>query len=231
MPLVFHVEVFVLGVPPGTFSGNEEFWKRIDEQCVDVPTYDLLYKNGIRVGVAPTSELDDFAKYMNDVAPVEKISMNGSEVKDAQIEMKKDLPEQVIFHFDRQNNAIGRSFDRSENFWDISFEPAPRKPGQLRLTLCPMIRASRRQVVFTQLNEGYEMKFVSPEMIYDLNFRVDIPAGGFLVVTPSPNARRPTSVGNAFLVKDGPTSKLEQVLIIIPKQLRVDQSDRPTIAH
>jgi hypothetical protein len=81
VPLIFHVEIFVLSVPRGTFSGNESFWKRIDEQCVDVATADLLYKNGFRVGVAPLAELDDFAKYMNGISPVEKIAVTGAELK------------------------------------------------------------------------------------------------------------------------------------------------------
>ena len=213
---IFHLEIFVVSVPHGTFSGNEPFWKRIDEQCVDVATHELLYNNGIRVGIAPQSELGSFSKYMNDVSPVQKISINGSEIKNAKIEMKKDLPEQAIFYFDKDNIPIGRTFDECENIMEVSFEPAPRKPGQIRLTLCPMVRATRKRMLFTQLNEGYEMKFINPERYYDLNFRVDIPGDSFLVVSPSPRAQNTMTVGNAFLTKSGAADRLEQILIVIP---------------
>jgi len=53
-----------LQVPYGTVSRNEQFWKRVDEQCVDVGTYDLLFKNGVRVGQAPISEWDYFRQVM-----------------------------------------------------------------------------------------------------------------------------------------------------------------------
>jgi hypothetical protein len=222
-PVIFHVEIFVLGMPRGTFSSNEAFWKRIDEQCVDVATADLLYKNGFRVGVAPLAELDDFAKYMNGISPVEKIAVTGAELKNVQVEMKGKLSEQCIFYYDRTNTLIGNVYDQSDNIMNVSFEPAPRKPEQLRLTLCPMVRETRRHLMFTQLNDTYEMKFVDPEMYYDLNCRVDIPRDGFLVLTPSPKVSLPSIIGKAFLTKDGPTDQLEQVLIVIPRQLKVEQ--------
>src|SRR5690242_7869766 len=71
--IVFHVEMFLLTPPQGTFSTNEEFWKRIDEQCVDPATDDLLQRNGVRVGVAPLSELSNFSKYLEGIQPVQKL--------------------------------------------------------------------------------------------------------------------------------------------------------------
>ncbi len=224
VPLVFHVEMFVLSVPDGTFAGNEEFWKRIDEQCVDVATSDLLQKNGIRVGVAPMGELEHFASFLDGIAPVQKLAIAGQQVKDAQIDMKLNIPEQAIFHYDKHNALIGKSFDRSDNILNVSFEPAPRKPGQLRLTLCPMVRALRKRMQFTQLNDTYEIQFVNPEMFYDLHFKADIPTDSFLIVTPSPDASRPSSVGNAFFIKNSPAERQEQVLIVVPQPYKVEQS-------
>src|SRR4051812_27224452 len=56
VPLVYRLEAYVISVPFGTVSRNETFWKRINEQCVDVATYDVLYKNGLRIGQAPYQE-------------------------------------------------------------------------------------------------------------------------------------------------------------------------------
>lgn len=227
-PAIFHVEMFLLNPPEGTFSGNEDFWKRIDEQCVDPATASLLQSNGIRVGLAPLSELESFDKYMDESHPVQKLAVVGSEVKDAQIDMKPEVPEQIIFHLDKTNTPVGRTFGKSENIINISFEPAPRKPGQLRLTVCPMVRATRRQMRFTELNSEYELEFVNPEHYYDLNFRVDIPPEHFLVVTPSASARITTSVGHAFFIKEAPAERQEQVLIVVPHPIQIDP--RATVA-
>jgi len=68
-----NLSIYHLRVPLGTVSGSEEFWKRVDEHAVDVSTYDVLFKNGIRVGRAPLADLDAFMKIL-DRNPVQDIA-------------------------------------------------------------------------------------------------------------------------------------------------------------
>jgi hypothetical protein len=213
---IFQVDVYQIAVPLGTFSRNEEFWKRMDEQCVDASTYDVLFRNGIRVGQAPIAELAHFQKFMDEKVAMHRMSIAGADVKNVELEMKKDLPGQTIFAFDLRNVATGRDYDRSTNVINLAFQPAPRKPGCLRLTLCPMVRAHRKHFEFSALHEEREIQYVAPEMFYDLNLRCDIPRGRFFIVMPSPDALPSTSVGHAFLTRDGFTTAQEQVLLVIP---------------
>jgi hypothetical protein len=223
--LIFQVEIFLLAVPSGAISGNEEFWKRIDEQTLSPDTYDLLYKNGIRVGEAPLAELQHFAKFMDGIVPIQRFMVTGTEVQNMHIEMKTNLPEQMIMYIDRNHTLVGDTYGRCDNIMNISFEPAFRKPGQLRLTLCPMVRVTRKQLRFTSRNTPFEdIVYVNPEAFYDLNFKVDLPTEEFLIVSPSPQASLSGSLGNAFLTKDGPTDKLEQVLIVRSTPLRMQLS-------
>lgn len=222
--MVFQVEMFVIPLPQGTYSRNEAFWKRIDENCVDAATSDLLYKNGIRIGVARLAELEHFGKFITDALPPQKFALSGTEVKDVEIDMKLRLPEQTLFHFDRSNNVVGRSYDACDNILNVSFQPALRKPGQVRLSLSPMVRAMRKRLQYTALNGELEVQgFINPEVIYDLNCRVDIPQDSFLILTPSPSASRPTSIGNAFFMKDGPAERMEQVVLVVPRGIKVEQ--------
>ena len=215
----FRVEVFRISPDLGQISKNDAFWNRIDEQCVDVATADLLYRNGLRVGIAPISEFENFANSLGGNEPVQQLSIAGTDTKNTQIELKSNVPEQTIFYFDRANIAQGRAFDKSENIMNVSVEPAPRKPGFVRVSLCPMVRATRRKMQFTRLNDEYEIQIINPEIYYDLNFRVDIPPDSFLIVTASPDASRPTSVGNAFMIRNEPAKQLEDVILILPKVL------------
>ena len=50
-------------MPAGTIRRNDAFWKRINEQCVDPLTYENLWNNGLRVGVAPVQEWE----YLNNL--------------------------------------------------------------------------------------------------------------------------------------------------------------------
>jgi hypothetical protein len=215
--ITFQVEVYRITVPFGTFTGNEAFWKRMDEQCVDAFKNDLLNRNGIRVGEAPLSELDFFRKFMEEKPVISKMTTTATEAPLVELEMRTDLAEQTISFFNPDLRM--RDFDASSNVLNLSFQPAPRKPGCMRLTLAPMVRSHRKHFQFTMLNNETELQYIAPETFYDLNLRVDIPKDRFFIVMPSSDARFDTSVGRAFLTKDGPTDRLEQILLIIPRAM------------
>ena len=214
---VFQVDVYQLAVPFGTISASEDFWKRVDEQVVDVATHDLLDSNGVRVGCAPLGELQELRKYLAEVTPAQRLTVTASDVRNIEIPMKKDLPEQVLFRFDETKRPIGHSFDRCDNLMAISFQPAPRKPGHLRLTLCPLVRSQKKVLSVSPSNEFREIAFVNPERLYDLNLTADIPRDSFLIVTASSYAAEANSVGRAFLTLDGPAQRMEQILLVLPR--------------
>jgi hypothetical protein len=220
--IIFQVDIYQLSVPLGTYSENEEFWKRVDEQCVRPMTYDVLRRNGIRVGQAPLSELEFFKKFM-DVKPLmEKLSTTSPKAQNIELELKKELPEQDIWQYDFQGMLSGKSYDGSTNIINMSFEPTPRMPGCIRLSLCPVVRATKKHLEYTQLNNDTEIQYVNSQKLFDLNLQTDIPEGRFFIVTPSsPEGRLSTSVGHAFLTKDGHTEPLEQILLIIPTPVGV----------
>ena len=218
--IMFQVEVYRITVPFGTFTGNEAFWKRMDEQCVDAFKNDLLNRNGIRVGQAPLHELDFFRKFMEENPVISKMTTTATEVPLVELEMRTDLPEQTISFYNPDLRL--RDYDGSTNVLNLSFQPAPRKLGCMRLTLAPMVRSHRKHFQFTQLNNETELQYIAPETFYDLNLRVDIPKDTFFIVMPSSDARYDTSVGRAFLTKDGPTDRLEQILLVIPRAMTND---------
>jgi hypothetical protein len=212
--ITFQVEVYRIGVPFGTFTGNEEFWKRMDEQCVDAFKCDVLNRNGIRVGLAPRGEIEFFKKFMEEKPVINKMTTTAVEAPLVELEMRTDLPEQTISFYNPDLRM--QDYDGSTNVLNLSFQPAPRKPGCMRLTLAPVVRSHRKKFQFTAMNNETELQYINPQAYYDLNLRVDIPRDQFLIVMPSVDARYGTSVGRAFLTKDGPTDRLEQILLIIP---------------
>lgn len=220
-PVMFQVDVFRISVPFGTFTGNEAFWKRMDEQCVDAFQGDLLNRNGIRVGLAPNSEIEFFKRFMEEKPVVTKLTTTATEVPLVEIEMQKELPHQTISFFNPDLRI--QDYEGSSNVLNMSFQPAPRKPGCMRLTLAPMVRSTHKHYTFTKLNNEVELQYINPETYYDLKLRVDIPQDQFFIVMPSADARYETSVGSAFLTKSGPTDRLEQILLIIPRAINVDQ--------
>jgi hypothetical protein len=222
-PAQLQVELYQLQVPFGSVSHNGQFWKRVDEQCVDVATYDLLFKNGVRVGEAPIAEWDYFRQVMEGHPAVTKSnSLVGAEGKPIEIPLRKEVRGEDIFYFDSHNQLQGRSFDASENLIAMTLQSAPRKADTLRIALCPIVRSMRKELQYSATNEQVgEISFVRPERLYEMNLRADVPTDSFLIVAPSDQSTWPTSIGNSFLVTDGTAERTETVLLVVPKPIHL----------
>lgn len=221
-PILVHLDVYQLTMPLGAVSDSDAFWKRIDENAVDVATYDLLFRNGLRVGEAPLSDWAYFKSIIaENPASTKKISVEGVEVKSLDLEMTKDYDEQSIFFFDgREATPVGRTYDKSRNVMTLSFQLAPRRDG-VRIALVPTVQATRKRLEFTPMNQEVEVQYVKPERLYECNLRTEIKAEKFLVIGPSPVARQQWSIGNRFLIKQGEAELEEQVLLIVPQLIRL----------
>jgi hypothetical protein len=90
------------------------------------------------------------------------------------------------------------------------------------MAICPVVTTQRHRLNFTALNQEYESPFEEINRLYDLNLIADVPGDDFLIVSPSRDAIRATSVGGLFLVNNDRVEKLEQVLVIVPTLLRMD---------
>ena len=215
---VQYLDVYQLTLPLGAVSRSEEFWKRVDEQGVDIGTYDLLQKNGFRVGVAPASEWPYFRGILEQYPAVtKKTTVTAGESGALELLMKKGVGSQYLFYLTDDNRLLGRTYDRCDNLVSVTFQPAPRKPGQVRVTLCPLVRTVRGEFQISVTNDEREYEFVRPERLYDLNLCCDVPVNGFLVVAPSMMARWQATLGNAFLVEGGAAERFEHVLLMVPR--------------
>src|SRR5688500_2562090 len=222
VPMRLRLDVYVLSVPYGTVSRNEEFWKRVNEQAVDGGTYDLLIKNGVRVGEAPIAEYERFAQLITDQPASHRVaSLVAPEGKEVDLEIRKEVPTQLIWHYNGMNELIGWSYDRCENYVALSYQPAPRKNGTLRIVLCPVVKEHRKRLEWLAGNKEQEVAFTQPRRYYDVNLRADVAVDSFLIVAPSAESTWPGSIGNRFFVQDGAAEQMENVLLFVPKQVAV----------
>jgi hypothetical protein len=215
---IVQLDVFRPILPLGAISRSEEFWKHVDEQRIDVGTYDLLRKNGWRLGVAPTAEWPYFRDILNSYPSASETTIvTGPGV--LEVPMKKNIPYQVMSYFDDQNKLFFRTDERCENLLSITFKQAPRRPGEARVTVCPTVRSLYTKFQVKKNNEEVEIRSVRPERLYELNLQVDIPINHFLVIAPSPEVKWKTSLGATFLVHDWPAEQMEQVILLAPREL------------
>ncbi len=232
VPTAIEMTLYKLTVPYGTVSRNEKFWKRIDESVVDVTTYQTLFKNGIRVGEAPTSEWDYFKKIMADNPAVTQVSsLVTVDGRTVDLPLRKEIPSQDIFYFDSANELHGRSFGPCDNLMTAVLQPAPRKKNTVRLTLCPVVRSMEKRLRYNPDGKDGDFVYLAPEHLYDLNLRADVPVDSFFIVAPSGEATWPTSVGNRFLVNDGAAERTETILLLIPRIIKMQMGWLPHVAE
>ena len=200
---VITLGAYELTLPAGAVSGSREFWKRIDEDgsVFDVATHDLLYKNGVRAGEGSVGDWPRFKEIFDRAGVVvHRATLVAHEAKDQIIPCSDDMPEQRLFYFD-SHGLTGKVFDACRNLFSVTFGPAPRKPGAVRIELCPVVHCTRHRYTYTALNEQQVIEFTADEQLIDLNLRADIPAGRFLVVAPSEASENESSIGHQFLTR------------------------------
>jgi hypothetical protein len=220
---IVHLDVYQFDVPLGTISQNDDFWKHVDEHAMRVNAADVLYRNGVRCGVAPKSQWPFFRDLFAAMpTAVVKETINGFNAKAVELDLTKNVQSEDLFFFNSANVLEGRSYESCANLVFLSFQPAPEKPGAVRLALTPAVRALRRRLDFTSMNQEYENPYADIDRLYDLNLTVDLANENFLVIAPSEDAKRTTSIGGQFFVKNDKAERLEQVLVIVPAYLRLN---------
>jgi hypothetical protein len=218
---VIQLMVYRITLPAGAVSRSDDFWKHVDEHAVDVATYELLYKNGVRVGVAPIAEWDYFKGLLdNHPALTQPMTYTGRAGNDIELEMRKNVPLQHIFYFDSTGDLIGRTYERCNDLLRLSYQPAPRKHGSVRLGLVPIVQSLREQLVPVGPLNTRTVTWFKPEHLYELNLIADVDIEHFLVIAPSPEARWPSSLGNIFLTADGATEQTETLIVVRPMMFR-----------
>lgn len=230
LPEVVYVDMYRLAVPYGTVSNNEAFWKQLNEHAIDFGTSELLWKNGIRAGVAANRDWGTFKQLIDEnPASVNHQTYIGKAAEDISVVMTENVPLQNLFIFENTGRLVGRTYENSQYIWTMSFRRVPTKPDVIRGAISPMVRATRRRLEWEGRN-GKPPQFVQAEQIYDVNLRVDVPDDSFLIVAPSSDARRETSIGYRYLTSAGAGEQNEYVFLFVPRSAPVvpsGNSDSP----
>ncbi|MBC7785152.1 MAG: hypothetical protein H7144_15055 [Burkholderiales bacterium] len=216
--LMYSIEIFEILLPRQSVSADEAFWKRVNESAVELAAHDVLFKNGIRVGELPVTELASLQALAGD-RQKQISSFSGIDGKQIEFPVRSGINQQTIFFFNRENQLVGRSYDRSDNILYFSFETTPRKPDQIRLALSPAVRAQNKKLQYSTLPGKLEREitYTNEEVRYDACLSLDLPLSSLLVIAPSVEARDPCTLGSAFFLNHTPSEQQERLILIVPR--------------
>jgi hypothetical protein len=220
------VELFVydLRVPLRTVSHNEEFWKHVDEQDIDVAQHDLLLANGFRVGTAPREDWDYFKKILEKQHLLSQLT-SGSHLQASQMEipLKTNLPEAFIAYFHPTKGLVAQVYDQCDASMVVAYEAVPRHPGDVSITATPEFTSQRDEITYTALNEPITQLFKRPEFLFDLKLQVNVAEDHFLIIGPSPDADMKCTLGHKLLYQASGGQETETVLIVSPQAFQFEQ--------
>jgi len=232
MPQVIDLAFFQFVVPAGTVSQNDQFWQNVSP-AVDDDMADRLDRNGLRVGEAEVQDWKRFGKILGKAGAV-VTSGHFLSIKAAnqEIAMTPEIDDQTLFYFD-QHGLAGDFYDHCQNIFSFTYGPSPRQPGSVRLELTPLIRSVRKHYVFTELNNESDVEFVNSQHLFDLGLSVDIPPGRFLLIAPSAQSQRTTSIGHQFLTQDAHAGRREILLVFLinPSPALITPATRPSTSN
>ena len=225
LPIVVSVDIYHLTVPAGAVSRNDEFWKRVDEDRVDVGTHDLLLKNGIRIGVGHDNDWAYFKGLLGKYPSARSSRGRTQAGKEGYVEipMRSAVPEQVIFGIDDAGHDWGRRFEKCDDVLGVSFIASTHNPGETIVNVCPIVRGLRRYFQTSIYNDETQIELTQPEHLYDMRIQARLPLSDFLIVAPSAQALHANNLGNVFLTSDGAAEPLEHFLLLVPRAYRTDE--------
>lgn len=221
------LDMYQLSGSVGTFSTNADFWKPFDDTFLGMWKHDVLYKNGLRVGRAPLTELVQLIDKLAD-AESQESSLIGVRGRDFEIPMKKSPDPQDIFYFDRDGHMAAKSYEPGENFFAISFRQTPRTNDHVRLALAPAVRELQERIVRGDTPDSAP-KFARPQTFFELGIELDLGADECLVISAADLAsQNRLVVGRAFMIEERPSQMVEKALVIIPRLRGEIQEARPS---
>jgi hypothetical protein len=187
---------------------------------------DLLYKNGIRVGLGRQQDWDFFHGLLSRQQVATRAGFSTSQ-KPNQLEvtLQEEQESQEIFWFDNDSFLSGQSYDHCEDLISVYFNPVARHSGDVAVSVVPLLRSRRQRVQYTVREEEVVPHVIKeyPEYLFDLRLRTVIPSGQFLVIAPSPAAQLPHTLGKTFFKHNGKGEEFETLLVISPSAFRLDE--------
>jgi len=223
---VYQLQVFQLAVPQRSISDNSDFWKSLDEQAMGFEVHSLLGKNGIRLGVAPKSDMQRVEPFLSDAdATVQR--MVGTAAQNVRMEMRTNIDQQTLFWINRAGEQIGRDFEKVDNIVFLSFRQMPRNPDKVRISFAPAVRSRIQKFQVGPRGGERIVEVVNEQTLFDLGIDVELNVNQYMVIAPSTISDVSMSVGRQFLMKETPSGLRERVIVIVPSVIRIAE-DSPS---
>jgi hypothetical protein len=218
--LLPRVTVFMITLPLGTFSGDNQVWAQLNEDAIDSRTAVLMAQNGLRAATGAVGRWPTISKLLVDAPGAAHYS------SELQTDGRTSIPvitrqnalDQTVVSVDRDHTLQGRWYEKCDNGFRLamrSSRPKAGAPAELQLQLQPMVSLGNIQVI--RPGVGVTGSTLSAEEMFDdLQMTASLTAEQFLVICALEPKGNSFSVGRLWLTEQDKVPATETVLVFVP---------------
>ncbi len=212
------VQLATVEVPLGVASDSEELWSHLDEEPVSLRSR-VLGMNGFRVGLGRQedwSEIETTLKKMTGQSFATTTAVVQPGVP-APVELQRGKPTQLLFTTREDQTLSGEHIPPGDYLLTMTCTLNEDDPSKVLLSVVPQVRSTKRQtrLVYEHGSPAIVQQPVL-QTLTSLAFQLTVKNNDFVVIGPGIQARRPTSPGQAFLMKERKAVPFETVILLRP---------------
>lgn len=218
--MIVCVRVAVVDLPGGAASEAEDIWARVQAAPLAEDRINLLHANGLRIGVSEARHLLNLAGVLEALAGKELLYavMPGVTDPPSTLTLRADLPPRTVFAVGRDGLARGTDYPGGDYALGIGCRLDVSDPSRVQLTIVPQIHSGEKMRELVR-SAGH-LTFRNRQEVTsfsEASVRVTLPVGDALVVGPSRQAGRTSSIGHCFLAGDRDGIPFETMILLIPE--------------
>ncbi|MHC4562234.1 MAG: hypothetical protein ACYS8X_05615 [Planctomycetota bacterium] len=214
------VQVMFIELPVGSVGEAEEVWSAVDEGAVPLRRSMTLAANGMRVGVGKLTEWAALAATLEELAGRKfgQSTLYNAPSQPMTLSLKQRQPPATVFAEHADKTLSGMDMPSGDYLLALLCSFDTKDPTIMKLTGVPQVRSTKRHTKVAKVNGAPTLMHRPMLTSIDLMiFQATVPAGGFVLIGPSAQAARPSSVGAHFLSKSRSGVPLETVIVLIPE--------------
>jgi len=209
----------VVEVPLGWARDSAILWSLVNTDVTAMDEAVSLAANGIRVGVGKKEDFHAIEDVLVDLSAQQYVPRTVPGVPGAPVPIiiQQHQEPRTIFLVHSDNTISGLDYPPGNYILSMLFTLDP-DGRTMTVTTVPQVESfHRRPVIEDEGNSAAIVRRADIYTLYPMTFQMRLVEGDFIVIGASEHADRPTSIGQAFLIRNRAGVPVETLLLITPE--------------
>ena len=227
MVLVARARVAIVELPIGMAAASPEIWDHVAQDAIPLARSGNLVENGLRVGIGLPEDWEALSEVLDQLTSQQVLLTEATNLPDRPLtfRLKGSQPAATVFVVHEDDTVSGRDLPAGEYVLALLCAFDPMDPSVISVTGQPQVHG-------TQAHAGVVDYGLGPTLgtqrqiigINLLSFQASVREKGFIVIAPSAESQRRSSVGHQLLVGARGGVPVERLVVILPEIVEIKAS-------